>query len=378
MTPEFGVVGITDELVYDPLGNNYVGPRHYIQAPVPIWWEIRFEVAFWWVWYWDGTMWRVSAAAFPYVPFIVFPGKPIGTEDQWDNGSPYGTGGVGADENGYCLPAGNVAGFSSQEMIQWPWNIELWSVQFTYFDPGNLLYPGSHTWRDVGPDTWQSPHGVKVARLEMVGSGAGGGEVSQNGITGGGGGGSGAWQIWDHIPIAFKSYDLNVGEGGAGGNGWNALGKGADGDSGGITTFDGRSFVAITGQGGAGALQLADVSRGGNGAIVTPAFWSTWWKNGKAGSFGSTAAIGALGGAGGNSHYAAGGAGGNPGGQVGASPGAGGAGSFDTTRPGGNGAPGFVRLIWGFGVVVPGFHGAGGFWPEGFFPDGFLPDGFLP
>lgn len=200
-------------------------------------------------------------------------------------------------------------------------------------------------------NTWTRPSGVRSVVVECWGAGGAGGGASNTNTRGGGGGG-GAYTYNNSLNVGLASYSVVVGSGGTGGTGL--------GPSGGPTNFGSGLVNANGGTGGGGATTSGAIGAGGNGGTGGTFAGG----NGAAGTAVPTSGAGGggagSGGAGGNAlGIIAGMAGAIDGGtgaagrfsdavgNIGSSNGGGGGGGLrtgGTTRNGGNGASGFMRI----------------------------------
>lgn len=120
----------------------------------------------------------------------------------------------------------------------------------------------------TGSTTWFKPDNLRHIQVICVGAGGGGGQGAQgtaaiNRIHGGAGGGGGAiaWGFFDASVLTQSSYNISIGNGGAGGSSSTVTGgaggvRGENGFFGQYTTF-GETLVSASG------------GRGGNGGAPT-------------------------------------------------------------------------------------------------------------
>jgi Secretion system C-terminal sorting domain len=213
--------------------------------------------------------------------------------------------------------------------------------------------------------TWTCPAGVTSIKVECWGAGGAGGGANTK-LTGGGGGGGGAYALNNTVAVIPGTiYTITVGTGG--------LGSTNNGANGGTSSF-GSSVSAFGGVGGAspsssstsasggsgatGGVGGTTYFAGGNGANSTFVSSSNYASGAGGGGAGSTAAgLNGVGIVGGNGGAPDGGKGGNGiniwpvAGLNGASIGAGGGGATrdnnkGTSRVGGNGADGQVKITY--------------------------------
>jgi hypothetical protein len=346
--PPFGRLGALYECIYDPVQDQWIGPRIPFPHPSPMYLQIVIDYTIWRVFWFDGVNLRASVTRLIYPPYALFPAvAPLGDPDTWINGGPFGSG-VGADPEGFCVPAGNIAGIAGSLPIYTSGvggliGREVWTGQATYSDPGARRFQSFVIFDSAGAYTWVAPDAAIVARVNIQAAGGSGGFVANNNFLGGAGGGSGAWGVFDHVRIqSGVSYGIEVGAGGAPVSGFAIGGAGLRGNPGLPTNFGGLA-TAGPGDGGEGGTRTGNYAAGGAGGVVVgEPLWSSPGYPGTVGAIGPTA------GDGGHSHFALGGLGSPPGGGSGGVPGSGGAGTFDALVPSGAGGAGQVILIYGF------------------------------
>lgn len=218
-----------------------------------------------------------------------------------------------------------------------------------------LLWFASPTVETFTADgTWVKPNGVTKVTVECWGAGGGGGGASNNNQGGGGGaGGQYAIKVVTYN-AARQSITYVVGTGGPGGSGASSgtVGEDTDWQSGVVVAKGGAFGVANNGAGGVGSTTggVGDtVYEGGDGAAGAVNSGAGGGGAGSGGAGGDAVGVGAGGGTtqnGGN-----GGAGlssssdGNPGNNYGGG-GSGGKRTTVTSRTGGAGAQGYIRITY--------------------------------
>ncbi|MCB9336115.1 MAG: T9SS type A sorting domain-containing protein [Flavobacteriales bacterium] len=136
--------------------------------------------------------------------------------------------------------------------------ILLFTVFFVFVS--GLLKSQTYTYTTPGADTWTCPAGVTSVTVTVWGAGGGGGGCNSTADGGGGGGGGGCSQSVLAVTPGV-TYNLYVGNGGAGGVGQN---DGGDGEQ---SWF--WSVATVMANGGIGGLRRdADGGEGGAGAVA--------------------------------------------------------------------------------------------------------------
>ncbi len=209
----------------------------------------------------------------------------------------------------------------------------------------------------IPANQWLCPAGVTSVQVECWGAGgAGGGNTAAN--TRGGGGGGGAYTISTVSVIPGTTYIIAVGAGQAGTN--------TTGPNGLASSFNFVSVVANPGTGGgsgatgtAGVGGTAGTYNGGNGAAGSGS--NSGGGGGGAGSGGvggdasgiTAGAAGAIDGGIGGLGFSSGANAGNPGATYGGGGSGSRVGGSGSTRLGGNGANGFVRITYTIACTTP-------------------------
>lgn len=238
---------------------------------------------------------------------------------------------------------------------------------FILFVPSLFFGQVVQDFNTAGATTWICPANVTQITVLCWGGGGGGGNSNNNFVNGGSGGGGGAFAKKNSINvIPGNTYYLNIGNGGAGAPGSSISVAQAGGDS----WFNQTNSVPINNnfckaRGGTGGINNSLVIPNNGGAIINS--YGDTIRNGGSGFAGNIAGGGGGGSSAGlyingNAAISSTGAiapfgGGNGGngsstvnGNSGSIPGGGGGGSDDvSTRFGGAGAVGKVRIIYFFG-----------------------------
>lgn len=201
----------------------------------------------------------------------------------------------------------------------------------------------------TGTVSYTPQTGATALYVECQGGGGGGGGAitgPTNGAAGGGGGGGAYTAVWT---TTIKTFTVAVGAGGTGVSG-------ANGNAGGVTTFDSPAICQSNGGGGGFADTVGAATRiGAAGASSGAPVTGDLLVPGQPGLYGiCLAAAQVAGGLGGGSHWGSGGKGainanaqGSNGGLYGGGGGGGCITSGGANTTGGNGQPGLIR-VWEF------------------------------